>query len=389
MDRDILHFHVPGFAVAVARSADPSLRGRPVAIAPATPRAVVLGLSSEALAAGIRRGISVEQARRRCPGLRVVDPAPERTSRAQTALVEIVRQYTPLWEPLRPGHLYLDLTGGRRLFGPARDVGARVEREASKHLDLVGNVGVGANKLVSRVASQFIGNGGVCEVVRGGESAFLAPLPLDLLPGLGVRDRDLLNDWNVRRIGEILQIPTAHLEAVFGAFGRMLPARALGEDWEPVHPPAGEPRVVEGEVLEKDTADSSFLLLRLRRLVASGCAKLRAEERTVGRVEVGVRHTDGREARRSARLVPPTFWDHEIFPKTRKLLLAASERRTRVRRLEVRFSRFSAAPMQLNLFLPLEGDPRRETLARCLDGIWRKHGFEAVMWGGCASPRDS
>jgi DNA polymerase-4 len=263
-------------------------------------------------------------------------------------------------------------------------VASRVEAELERQVGLPGSVGVGGNKLVSRVASHFLANGGVCDVLRGTERGFLEPLPLDLLPGLGVVRRRVLGDWGVVRIGELAALPRSHLVTVFGAFGATLQLRAAGEDWEPVLPPTVRPAVEEGAALPRDSADPEELSFHLRRLAERACFRLRAADKVAGCVEVRVRYADGRTARRTGRLAPPTSWDHEVLPTVRRLLAAAFVRRVRVRGLGVGLSRLSVQALQLDLFRSKPSDLRREALCLAVDTVRRRHGFDSVAWGAAA-----
>ena len=366
----------------MARLAHPSLRGCPVAVALPGARSPLLTVSAEARREGVSRGMGVAWAQRRCPGLRVVPPGPEAAVRVGRALADLVGHYTPLWELARPGHLFLDLSGCGRLLGPPRDVAARVEVELGRGFGLPGSVGVGGSKLVSRAASLFLTRGGVCDVLRGTEQGFLSPLPLDLLPGSGAMRRRLLGDWGVARIGELAAIPRSHLVAVFGSFGGTLQARAAGEDWEPVRPPQRQPVVKEEESLSRDSADPEELAWHLRRLVERACFRLRDAGQVAARLEVWVRYADGPSARRNDRLEPPTFWEHEVVPLARALLVRVFGRRVRVRVLGVGLSRLAAGALQLDLFRCQPRDRRREDLCRALDGVRRRYGLDAVGWGG-------
>lgn len=130
MERDILHLAIPSFAISLARVVDASLRERPVAIAPIhSERALLQCLSREALQEGLWEGMPVYRARRLCPALHLLPPDPPLVARGQQALLKLVGDYSPLIEPAAGGRLFLDLTGSRKLFGPGRDVGARLEKE--------------------------------------------------------------------------------------------------------------------------------------------------------------------------------------------------------------------------------------------------------------------
>jgi DNA polymerase-4 len=135
MSRHIIHFHIPAFFIAVARVCQPKLRDRPVAVAPLqSGRATILSVSPEARKEGIFKGMLLGKALKLCPNLMLLPPNPELTQRASQSLAEVVSRYTPLWEPSRPGDIYLDLTGTERLWGRTKDTGHRLRREIQGRL---------------------------------------------------------------------------------------------------------------------------------------------------------------------------------------------------------------------------------------------------------------
>ncbi|MBA2487444.1 MAG: DNA polymerase IV, partial [Nitrospira sp.] len=130
MDRHIVCLQIPSFGIALAQSREVSLRHRPVVLAPVhTPRALIREASHEAVIEGIRPGMSVELASRLCPSLRVVPPDSSLAQAAHHELQQTLLHFAPAWESIRPGSLFLDLTGTKRLFGHPIDTAARMERE--------------------------------------------------------------------------------------------------------------------------------------------------------------------------------------------------------------------------------------------------------------------
>src|SRR5919201_693763 len=154
MPRSVLFIDPPAFCTSVEGLVAPALRTRPVAVAPpGADRATIIALSAEARLAGVSQRIPVRHARKICPDLVLLPPNPVLYARASRALHEIFRMYAPTIEPRGYGHAFLDLTGTGRLFGPAVDVAARVQREVRERLRLPVSVGVAANKMVSQAAT--------------------------------------------------------------------------------------------------------------------------------------------------------------------------------------------------------------------------------------------
>src|SRR4030042_3138850 len=218
MCRNIIHIHIPAFPVAVARVDPPDLKDRPVAVAPLhSERALILSVSMEARREGVFKGMPLGKAMRFCPDLRVLPPDRDLAGKACQVLAGVVARYTPLWEPSRPGHIYLDVTGTDRLWGRAKDTANRIRREIRDRFSLSCAIGVASNKMVSNIASRLASSPGVVDVDHGRESSFMAPLKVDYLPGIGhVSRRLLLEELSISLIREIAILDYHNLSLIFG-----------------------------------------------------------------------------------------------------------------------------------------------------------------------------
>jgi DNA polymerase-4 len=290
----------------------------------------------------------------------------------------LAEDYTPVWEPARPGHLYLDMTGSRRLFGLPSDTASRLAREVARRMGLASGVGVAQNKLVASVASKVAEEERVCEVLRGDEAAFLSPLGLYLLPGLGEKRLGVLGDWNVRSIGEFRSIPLPRLEEVFGRTAASLYERAAGIDASPVVPPGVEEKIVRARVLSFDEIDDELLLAHLSTLLEEGCRELRSLNKAARRLELSLRYSDGMESTRARTLKTPLFWEFELKPVARELFFELYSRRVRVRKLEIALGRLCTVPTQLGLFGDSPEKARLIKLRNAVDEIRDQFGFPLI-----------
>lgn len=398
MPRRILHFRIVSFAVAVARARDASLRDRPVLVASGQgPRAVVLLASREAWGEGVRRGMVLPEALRRCRSARVLPPDPDLCARASTAVASVLERYTPVVEPARGGRFFADLTGTHRLFGAAVDVAARIQREIGKDLCLPANAGVAANKLVSGVAARVLRpprnlHAGLCDVPPGEEESFLRPVKVGNLPVVrpGVEGR-LLADLNVITTGQLAALPVPLLLTTFGRTGVVMHRQARGLDESPVRPPVRAPGVEERTpALPEDTNDDAVLLAALYGLVERGARRLRRMGTLAGEATLSARYSDGVGAARRLRLHPPLDGDLSLFRRVRPLFEEVVARRGRVRSMTLRLARLGAEPAQLPLFPEHHerdeagpaGAPEHEaSLMRALDRLRARHGEGAVFSG--------
>src|SRR4030043_293695 len=172
MKRHIIHIHIPAFSISLERLGRPELRDRPVVVAPPhSERALVLSASSEARREGIFKGMALGNPMRYCPDLTVISPNPWHTDNGCRLLAGAAAQYTPLWEPSRPGHVYMDVTGTNRLWGRAKDTASRIRREIRDRFSLSCAIGVAGNKMVSNIASRLASSPGVVDVDHGMGSA--------------------------------------------------------------------------------------------------------------------------------------------------------------------------------------------------------------------------
>ncbi len=185
-ERAILHFNVADFAVAVERIQDPCLKEKPLIIAPmGASRGLVHDMSEEAYSDGVRKGMPIKQAVRRCTGAVLLSPRPHLYQKAMGAFFKELQGYSPRIESGQTdGHFFVDVTGTHRLYGPAPDVGWRVRRDVRKQLGINPIWALGSNRLVSKVASRLVKPVGEYIVTPGDEATFLAPLPIDILPGV-------------------------------------------------------------------------------------------------------------------------------------------------------------------------------------------------------------
>ena len=348
--RSVLFVDPPAFCTTVEGLVAPALRTRPVAVAPpGADRATILALSAEARLAGIERGMPVRQALKRCPDLVLLPPNPRLYARASRALHEVLRIYAPVIEPHGYGHAFLDLTGTGRLFGPAVDVAARVQREVRERLRLPLSVGVAANKLVSQAATTVVKPEPLLEVPGGDEASFLAPHPLDVLPDLHPRMRRRLDDYQLDLIGEVAAITESALCAVFGGAGRALRAQARGIDPRPVLPPERQAEFHVAHALATDTNDLGVLHPLLRLLGERLGRRLRRRGLVAQRLHVALSYADHTDATRAVPLKAATL-DVELWEAARRAFALANAKRLAVRSVSLTLDRIVEAETQMELW---------------------------------------
>jgi len=227
----ILHADLDAFFASVEQRDDPRLRGRPVIVG----MGVVLAASYEARAYGIYTPMGAAQARRMCPQAIVVAPRMSAYSDASKAVFDVFRDTTPLVEGLSIDEAFLDVGGLRRVSGTPTEIAVRLRAEVRERVGLPITVGVARTKFLAKVASGVGKPDGLLVVPPDGELAFLHPLPIERLWGVGPKTAVKLHDRGIGIVGQIAQLPEAALVSMLGrASGRHLHALAHNRDPRPV-----------------------------------------------------------------------------------------------------------------------------------------------------------
>lgn len=385
MERTIIHLNVADFAVAVERTVDIRLRGRPVIIAPeGKARAAVYDMSEEAYRAGVRKGQALPRALRACRDATVVAPHPDRYERAMRAFLNCALPFSPLIESTDiQGHLFVDATGTERLFGAAMDVAWRIRKSARDDLGFDPIWTVAPNKLVAKVASRVVKPTGECLVKAGDERKFLEPLPLQLLPGLEADDLAKLREYRLAKFSQVIAWNVAQLAMIFGARASELYDYVRGIDSSPVLPIGRQPpKIVENHEFPEDTNDVLLIHSALLGLVERTGRILRAQRLAAGRLGVALEHSDGVRVIRQVAPGEATANDFLLFDLAKAALERAWWRRIRIRHLRLLSDRLTFPPSQLDLFEVDDQIRRRqEQLVTALDRIRARFGGNAIYRG--------
>ncbi len=389
MERYIVHLNVADFAVAVERGMDCRLHGRPVIISPrGAARAAVYDMSEEAYRAGVRKGMPLDWALRRCRDARVLPPHTDRYERAMDALLKQALPCSPLIERGEDdGHLFMDVTGTSRLLGPPMDVAWRLQRRIRTDLGLAPIWSIAPSKLVAKVATRLVKPLGEYAVGAGEEEDFLAPLPLELLPGLEAADLACFRSLNMIRVDQATVLNPPQLEVIFGTRAAFLNETLRGVDSTPVRPAGSSPPKATAEhTFDTDTNDDAVSEGTLYRLVEQVGRKLRERRLAARRIGIFVNYSDGVRRIRSMGIRPASANDILLFEPARMVFRAAWQRRVRIRYMRLVCDRLTFPPAQQPLFsTERKAEEKRTALVTALDGIRDRFGGESVGWGRVAS----
>ena len=258
--RTILHADFDAFYASVEMLDNPCLRGKPVVVGGAAEtRGVVASASYEARAFGVRSAMPMRTAMQRCRHLIRVSPRFSRYREVSRRVMRIFAELTPLVEPLSLDEAYLDITHLTDSGSGAEGVARALKRRVKAELGLTISVGAGASKSVAKIASDLEKPDGLTIVPRGGEADFLAPLPVEALPGVGPKTRERLNAEGVFTVGDLAAKPGEWAAARFGRNGDYMRRLALGLDERPVQTGRDAKSVSAETTLLRDTGDPDAL----------------------------------------------------------------------------------------------------------------------------------
>jgi DNA polymerase-4 len=316
----ILHADLDAFYASVEQRDDPRLRGRPVIVG----AGVVLAASYEAKACGVRTAMGGALARRRCPGAIVVPPRMSAYSEASKAVFEIFNNTTPLVEGLSIDEAFLDVRGLERLSGSPTEIAVRLRRQVLEQVGLPITVGIARTKFLAKVASGVAKPDGLLVVPPGAELAFLHPLPVERLWGVGSVTAKKLHDRGITTVGEVARFAETSLISVLGrASGRHLHALAHNRDPRPVKVGRRRRSMGAQRALGRGPRSVGDLDASLVALVDRLARRLRAARRACRTVVLRLRFDDFTRATRSHTLTQATTQTQTILATARGLLTIA------------------------------------------------------------------
>ena len=388
MPRTILHLDLDAFYASVEQLDDPALRGRPVIVGGPSRRGVVCAASYEARRFGVRSAMPTAQARRLCPEGVFLPPRFDRYTAVSEQVFSIYRRYTPLVEPLSLDEAFLDVTESRLLHGDGRAIAGAVKRAVRAESGLTVSAGVAEVKMAAKIATDLGKPDGLVVVPPGETAAFLAPLPVGRLWGVGKVTEASLRKLGVATIGELARFPETVLLERFGSHGAHMKALALGDDPRPVEPDEAAKSIGAEDTFEEDLRGADALLPRLLEQSGRVARRLRAAGLRGRTVTLKLKYADFTAVTRRCTLPAPTDDATDVYAAVRADL-ARADLSQPVRLTGVAVSGFAGSPeeAQLDLFaagVPAEG--RRAALNAALDDLADRFGDGAVRPATLARP---
>ena len=326
--KTVFHVDMDAFFVSVEELFDPSLKGKAVVVGGRpNERGVVSAASYEARKFGVHSAMPLRTAARLCPHAVFVEGHPGRYRDYSTRVYDVLNHFSPLVEMASIDEAYLDMTGTERLYGPALRAAHALHQAMKAETRLNCSIGIATSRLVAKVASDQAKPNGVLWIIPGREAAFLAPLDVRKIPGVGKVTEKHLHTLSIRKVGDLARLDDAFLEERFGKWGLALSGKAGGLDaggWFDAEIGAhSDPKSVSHEhTFTEDTSDLQVLEGTLSRLSEMVGRRLREYGLHARTLQLKLRYSDFSTITRAHSVERPTQLDTEIFEQARALFLA-------------------------------------------------------------------
>ncbi|KIG16048.1 DNA polymerase IV [Enhygromyxa salina] len=318
--RHIAHVDMDAFFASVEIRDDPTLRGRPVLVGFAGKRGVVAAASYEARRFGCHSAQPMAIALRKCPHAAVVAPRHERYVEVSRSVFEVFSRFTPIVEGLSIDEAFLDLAGTQRLHGSPRAIAESIRAIVRGELNLTCSVGLATSKFIAKIASDRDKPDGLTEVPPGHERAFLAPLPIRQLWGVGPKTAQTLQRLGIATVGDIAEFGAATLEQELGDHGLHLHRLSLGIDEREVTPGRERKQISHENTFETDLTSRAEIEDWLLRQATRVGDQLAAKQLRGRKVHIKLRDTAFTTWTRQTTLDLPSAQTKAIFAAARGLL---------------------------------------------------------------------
>jgi DNA polymerase-4 len=383
MTSRILHVDLDAFFVEVCRQRFPELRPVPLLVVGGRceSRGVVQSASYAARQFGVRSGMPIAEAARLCPAATFCQGSFSHYRQASRAVRTVLGRYSPTVVMASLDEGYLDFSGTDRLHPVSLLPVAEQLRTAIKgETGLDCSIGIGSNRMIAKLASDYAKPRGFCEVRAGWEEGFVAGLPLRALPGIGPRTAARLAGLGLTDVVQVQRLPEETLLRLLGPYARELKYRAHGRGSAALHADRLARSVSRETTLAKDSIDCDYLDALLARFAGFIAADLREQELTARTVVLKLRHADFRTVTRRQTLAAPTDLEVDLLGPAR-VLFAEAFAEARRRRQSIRLIGLAAT----NLVRALAGDlfesadrVRLRELTTAVDRVRERFGFDAV-----------
>ncbi len=389
LQRTILHMDMDAFFASVEQAANPGLRDRAIAIVGAGKRTVVTTASYEARALGIKTGMSRFEATKICPQLTFVIANNRKYTDTSVRIMKILEEFSPLVEPCSVDEAFLDITGTEKCLGSPEQIGRNIKTRIKEGTGLTASIGIGPNKLISKLASDIEKPDGLVIVKEEDVEALLKDLPVNELCGIGKKTTSALSALGIHTCADLGTYPIGQLRAHFGITGEQLSLMGRGIDTRRVMT-TGEQEPVKSlghsTTLPKDVSnmeDLARIILQLSEAVGARARRYNLNGKTI---TITIRFSDFRTITRRKTISTPTQDSHAIS-KVALALMDAERLSQPVRLLGVSISSLSNSDPDLaqhgqgDLFQDKESRIKTDKRLAAMDRVNRRYGSATITWG--------
>ena len=384
----ILHIDMDAFYASVEQLDNPELKGKCVIVGRSN-RGVVTAASYEARKFGVHSAMPVFQAKRKCPGGTFLPPRMKRYQEISKKIMSLLRDFSPLVEPVSIDEAYVDITGCERLHGQPRQIAIHIKEKIKQSLNLTCSVGIAPNKFLAKIASDMDKPDGFTIIFPDKVIPFIESLPIYKVPGVGKKMNRRLEALGIKTLGDVRKCPEKIISQQLGKFGQRLINLSAGIDDAPVRPASVHKSVSTEKTLPEDTDDIALLKKYLMMQAEEVGSELRRLEIKVRTITLKLKDADFKQVTRSVTVALPTQSSETIYRAAERLLL--DYRLTKkVRLIGVGTSGFLSAvvPVQRNLFEDKRQKSYKwETVDKTLDTITTRFGKGVIKRATLHNPK--
>jgi len=371
------------FFAAVEVLDDSSLKGKPVIVGGLSNRGVVSTASYEARRFGIHSAMPIFKAKEKCPQGIFLPVKMERYKKVSKKIMDILKDFTPLVEPVSIDEAYLDITGTEDLLGSPEEIAMQIKDRIGKETGLSCSIGIAPNRFLAKVASDMNKPDGLTIVSADEVDTFLSRLPVEKIPGVGKRTLEGLRHYGVKMVGDLKGFSKEQLIRWFGIFGSRLHELAGGRDDSVVAPEREIKSLSSERTLQSDTEDLAYLKELVRAHADEVAWRLRREGLKGRTITLKIKYDDFTEMSKSRTVDYFTDSTRIISNSATELLLDYPLKR-RVRLIGVAVSKLgdSEGGYQLDLFRDWHGQEKEQRLDETMDEIRKRFGKKMIKKGG-------
>ena len=376
----IFHLDLDTFFVSVERILDPSLKGKPVIVGanPSAGRGVVAACSYEAREFGLHSAMPIKQAYKLCPHGIYLHGTHGEYSRYSKAVKNILDKYAPQIEQTSIDEFYMDFTGTEKIYGSMYLFAKKLQEQILHELNLPCSIGIGTNKTIAKICSDHAKPLGVLYILPGLEKEFLAPLPVETIPGVGKVTLQSLHSKGYYTIDDIANTSQDYLSLAYGKAGIQLWNKANGEGKTFISTQHKRKSISKERTFGKDVMNKIKVEDTLFTLTSKVCQMLRDRNWQTSTVSIKLRYSDFVTITR-AKTVVPTDDDKKIFGTAVGLLRSAYTRRVATRLIGIHLTNFSEYNEQEILFE--DENILRKRMLRAVTRIRDKFGYSSINIG--------